>query len=197
MQQVPENLSLRDELTHLDMNSLRKRLIDANPLVHNTTDLLDRRRLIRAIEIAEYAILNDAHSNETAAPVPVIKPLVFGIQWERATLRRRITERLQQRLHAGMVDEVERLHRRGIPWGKFDYWGLEYRYVSLYIQGKITYEQMFRDLNTKIHQYAKRQETWFRRMERRGLVIHWLEGDDYRRLKEKLGILIDEISAKL
>jgi len=173
---VPENSKLRKEVEMADMETLAKRLLERNPEVHNTTDLKDRRRLIRAIEIAEHICV---HGLDEGVSMPHIIPLVIGIRRERLVLRRRITERLQERLKNGMVEEVKRLHESGIGWGKLDYFGLEYRYVGLYLQGKINDTDMFQTLATRIHQFAKRQETWFRRMERKGIEIEWFNGADY------------------
>ena len=180
---VPENPHLRKELDEADMEMMVKKLLDLNPAVHNTTDLLDRKRLIRAIEIAEHMKIHEGRDNPS---VPSIVPLVIGIRWERSVLRRRITDRLRERLASGMVEEVKRLHESGIVWEKLDYFGLEYRYVGLYLQGKIRYNDMFQILNTRIHQYAKKQETWFRRMEKQGIEIHWTPGDDYDAMKALL-----------
>lgn len=180
---VPENPCLRKELDEADMKMMVKKLLDLNPAVHNTTDLLDRKRLIRAIEIAEHMKIHEGGDNPLA---PSIVPLVVGIRWERSVLRRRITDRLRERLASGMVEEVKRLHESGIVWEKLDYFGLEYRYVGLYLQGKIRYNDMFQILNTRIHQYAKKQETWFRRMEKHGIEIHWTPGVDYDAMKELL-----------
>jgi tRNA dimethylallyltransferase len=196
MHEVPENYELRRELLNMDMDLLVKRLIKANPSVHNTTDLLDRNRLIRAIEIAEFLEKNKTPYENGPSVKPLIKPIVFGIQWERGMLRKKISERLKKRLDDGMVDEVKTLHQNGIPWDKFDYWGLEYRYISHYLQGKITYSHMFEELNTRIHQYAKKQETWFRRMENKGLIIHWIYGDDFSNFKETFLHKINEIPGK-
>jgi len=160
-----------------------KKLLDLNPAVHNTTDLLDRKRLIRAIEIAEHMKIHEGRDNPSA---PSIVPLVIGVIWERSVLRRRITDRLRERLESGMVEEVKRLHESGIAWEKLDYFGLEYRYVGLYLQGNIRYNDMFQILNTRIHQYAKKQETWFRRMEKKGIEINWIPGADYDAMKALL-----------
>jgi len=177
---VPENSKLRKEVEMADMETLAKRLLERNPEVHNTTDLKDRRRLIRAIEIAEHIYV---HGLDEGVSMPPVIPLVIGIRWERLVLRRRITERLRERLKNGMVEEVKRLHESGIGWGKLDYFGLEYRYVGLYLQGKINDTDMFQTLATRIHQFAKRQETWFRRMERKGIEIQWFNGADYEALQ--------------
>jgi tRNA dimethylallyltransferase len=177
---VPENQHLRSELENVDMESMVHRLYELNPVVHNTTDLLDRKRLIRAMEIAEHA---KTHGPDEFSLLPFISPLIIGIRWERSILRRRITDRLSERLASGMIEEVKNLRESGIGWGKLDYFGLEYRYVSLYLQGIITYNVMFKKLNTKIHQFAKKQETWFRRMERQGIKIYWMDGADYESVR--------------
>jgi tRNA dimethylallyltransferase len=171
---VPENPELRKRLAGEQMPSLRRRFLLLCPDAHNSTDLLERDRLIRAIEIAEFS---QAHPPGTEMHYSV-SPLVIGIRCERNELRRKITLRLQDRMDAGMIDEVRCLHDRGIAWKRLESFGLEYRYVSLYLQEKITREEMFRTLSTRIHQFAKRQETWFRRMERNGVRIHWIEGTD-------------------
>ncbi len=178
---VPENEQLRQELENADMETMVKRIGESNPLFHNTTDLKDRTRLIRAIEIAEY---KNMHGRDEDFRMPPIIPLVIGIRWERSVLRRRITERLKKRLATGMIEEVKGLYKSGIGWEKLDYFGLEYRYIGLYLQGKINYNDMFQKLESQIHQYAKRQETWFRRMERNGIVIHWINGLDYEAANE-------------
>ncbi|MCX5842268.1 MAG: tRNA (adenosine(37)-N6)-dimethylallyltransferase MiaA [Deltaproteobacteria bacterium] len=181
MLEVPESPKLREELEKEEMDTLGKRLIRLNPASHNTTDLRDRKRLIRAIEIQEFT---KAWHGSSDGAVPLIVPLVVGIYWERSILRQRITHRLEERLQSGMIDEVKNLHASGIQWEKLDYFGLEYRYVGLYLRGILSYKDMFRTLNTRIHQFAKRQETWFRRMEKRGIEIRWINGNDYNSLKK-------------
>jgi tRNA dimethylallyltransferase len=174
MAEVPVNQKLREELAGEEMSSLRRRFLKHCPEAHNTTDLLERKRLIRAIEIAEFG---RTHPQNTEPPVK-IDPFVIGIRCEREELRRRITARLRSRLEAGMIEEVKQLFAKGIGWKRIDSFGLEYRYIALHLQGKMDGETMFRQLNTRIHQFAKRQETWFRRMERNGVQIHWIEGAD-------------------
>ncbi len=171
---VPKNQMLRDELAGEEMECLRRQFLALHPRVHNTTDLRDRERLIRAIEIAEFT---HDHQQEKGFQIP-ISPLVVGIRCERETLRRRITDRLKARLTSGMIEEVKGLHEKGLAWERIDSFGLEYRYIGLHLRGDITREALFRMLNTRIHQYAKRQETWFRRMERNGVRIHWIENSD-------------------
>jgi tRNA dimethylallyltransferase len=169
---VAENPDLRAELARLDMAQLEQRLRRLKPQLHNRTDLTDRPRLVRAIEIAE---------GERAAPratpaLPELHPAVFGVRWERAVLRRRITARLKQRLEEGLIDEVRRLHEAGVGYDYLEHYGLEYRLVAQHLQGRLNRNNMFQKLNSAIHQFAKRQETWFRRMERQGIAIHWLDG---------------------
>jgi len=171
---VPINQTLRDGLAGEGMEDLRRRFLTLHPAVHNTTDLRDRERLIRAIEIAEFT---HDHHQEPGFRIP-LSPLVVGIRCERETLRRRITDRLKVRLTSGMLEEVRDLHQKGLRWERIDSFGLEYRYIGLYLRGETTREELFRTLNTRIHQYAKRQETWFRRMEKNGVRIHWTESND-------------------
>lgn len=171
---VPENRALREELQEEGMASLHRRFLSLCPEVHNTTDLRERKRLIRAIEIAEFT----AHHSGDEGPRILISPLVLGIRCERETLRRRITDRLEARLSAGMIDEVRALQEKGLGWERIDAFGLEYRCIGLYLRGQMTREEMVRILNTRIHQFAKRQETWFRRMEKNGVQIHWIENAD-------------------
>ncbi len=102
----------------------------------------------------------------------------MGVHCEREALRKKITARLHSRLAAGLIEEVQSLHERGIGWERIDSFGLEYRYIARYLQGSMSREEMIRTLETRIHQYAKRQETWFRRMERNGVRIHWIDGPD-------------------
>jgi tRNA dimethylallyltransferase len=170
--EVPENLALREELALLSQEELAARLQKSRPDQHNTTDLLDRARMVRAIEIAE----GERASADLLPPLPALHPVVFGIRWPREELRRRITARLKERLSHGMIEEVQRLHAGGIPWATLEFYGLEYRFIAQHLQGKLNRNDMFQKLNSAIHDFAKRQETWFRRMERQGTVIHWLDG---------------------
>jgi tRNA dimethylallyltransferase len=171
--EVPANPELRRELAGLGEEELRVRLRALRPQQHNRTDLGDRERLVRAIEIAE----GEKAAAAGQPPLPELRPIVFGLQWERSELRRRITARLKERLAQGMVEEVRRLHaERGVPWEKLEFYGLEYRFIAAHLQGKLNYNDMFQKLNSAIHDFAKRQETWFRRMERQGIGIRWLDG---------------------
>ena len=168
--EVPDNPALRAELEVMSLDDLAGRLKNANPRLHNSTDLLDRGRLVRAIEIAEF------ETESTIPEFPALNPLVLGIRWPRATLRRRITERLNQRLDSGLIAEVERLLLGGVSYQTLEFYGLEYRFLARYLRGELNRNDMFQQLNSAIHDFAKRQETWFRRMERNGIVIHWVEG---------------------
>lgn len=184
MVDVPPDAALRSELESLPLEELGRRLEKLRQ-VHNTTDSEDKERLIRAIEIAEYTARHDPE------PSPEIDALVLGVRWERAVLRRRIRDRLIARLNGGLVEEVEHLHSCGVSWEKLSFLGLEYRFVSDYLQGTIRNgNDLKQKLGSAICAFAKRQETWFRRMQRRGVSIHWVEKGDVsqaRRIIEENG----------
>lgn len=186
--EVPGNPSLRAKITPLPLEVLAERLKQAAGRLHNTTDLLDRDRLVRAIEIAEY------EKNHAPEPLPEIRALIFGVRWDRATLRQRITARLKDRLNQGMVEEVEQLHASGIPWATLEFYGLEYRFIARHLKGELNRNDMTQKLGSAIHDFAKRQETWFRRMEKNGAVIHWLDGAG-NPLEEALEILSSTLRA--
>ena len=175
MQPVPEDAELRGELSGRSTDELTAMLLRLNPAVHNTTDLTSRGRLVRAIEIAAHAARRGPRD---AIDRPDLAPLVIGLRWDREVLRERIARRLRERLGQGMIEEVQRLRDAGLSWERLDEMGLEYRYVSLYLRGELAFEDMVRTLNVRIRQFAKRQDTWFRGMERRGIAIHWIEGAD-------------------
>jgi len=170
---VPENPALRAELAGLSDALLLARLAALKPRLHNTTDLETRERTIRAIEIAEYSRDHDPE------PAPEIRPVVLGALWNREELRNRIRLRLAERIQAGLIEEVRDLHAAGVPWERLERLGLEYRFIAEYLQGKITRRNdLVQKLGAAIGQFAKRQDTWFRRMERRGCVIHWIPRAD-------------------
>ena len=139
---------------------------------HNITDTSDRKRLVRAIEIQQYY----TDHPEIDFSFPEIHPLIFGIHFDRATLRKRITDRLDARLGGGMVEEVRELLRKGISPEQLKFYGLEYKFLTQFVIGEICYNDMYDWLNTAIHQFAKRQMTWFRKMEREGVEINWIDG---------------------
>lgn len=172
MAQVPENPSLRHELQELSMEALADRLLSNNPRLHNTTDLLDRKRLVRAIEIAAF----QAAAARQPTLLGQVSPVAFGLHWARKALHERIARRLKERLQEGLIEEVARLHREGLSWEKLDFYGLEYRFVARYLRGELKRNDLLQKLAGAIRQLAKKQETWFRRMERQGILIHWVEG---------------------
>jgi tRNA dimethylallyltransferase len=166
---VPDSPELRLELLPLSIEQLTERLRLARPKLHNSTDLTERARLVRAIEIAEF-------QGEQGEPWPEITPLTLGIRWERAALRERITKRLKERLAAGMIEEARQLHALGTSWEQMEFYGLEYRYLSRHLRGELSEHDLFQKLNSAIHHFAKKQENWFKRMEAHETPIHWLDG---------------------
>ena len=184
---VPENVALRAELEQKSLEELTAILAGYRSL-HNNTDTDSKKRAIRAIEIEEY--YRNCPVEERS--FPQIKALTVGVQVEREVRRQRISRRLRERLDAGMVDEVRGLLNEGIPAENLIYYGLEYKFLTQYVIGELTYEEMFLQLETAIHQFAKRQMTWFRGMERRGFTIHWL--DATLPMEEKVERIINLIS---
>lgn len=181
---VPVNHSLRQELELKSMKELSRMLAGFRKL-HNTTDTLNRKRLLRAIEVETYYSEHPGLESD----YPVLDPLLIGISFDRETRRARISQRLRQRLESGMVEEVRALLDEGISPQKLTYYGLEYKYITEYLTGRTTMEEMTVALETAIHRFAKRQMTWFRKMERSGMVIHWLDGD--MPMEEKLEAATD------
>lgn len=173
---VPEDPSLRARLAKKTLEELDEMLLALKPDLHNKTDLKQQSRVVRAIEIALYA--KSPQANELRLKLgsrPDIQPLMLGMTLSRCQLRDNINRRLRERFDAGMIDEVRRIHGSGISWERLERLGLEYRFVSEFLEGKIqTEEELFLQLNTAIGQFAKRQETWFRSMERKGVKITWL-----------------------
>ena len=167
---VPENAELRTRLADKSLEELTEMLKQYKSL-HNTTDVDTAKRAIRAIEIEEYY----AHPPVDERAFPKLNSLIIGVDIDRELRREKISRRLRQRLDEGMVDEVRRLIEQGIQPDDLIYYGLEYKYLTLYVIGKLTYEEMYKELEIAIHQFAKRQMTWFRGMERRGFTIHWMD----------------------
>lgn len=162
-----------NELNNLDINDLREKLLDLNPKLHNSTDLLIKDRVIKAIMIAEKKDFSGIENKVG------IKSLTIGIHEEREVIRKRITERLKRRIETGMIEEIKELLQSGITYSKLDFFGLEYKFIGKYLNGELNYEEMFQKLNSSIHNFAKRQMTWFRKMEREGIEINWIDGADY------------------
>lgn len=172
MTPVPENPELRSRLASKSLEELTE-ILAAYKTLHNTSDTDTVKRAIRGIEIAEYY---QTHEPEEGA-FPEIKPLIVGIMFDRESRRKRITERLHARLKEGMIEEVKGLLDSGILPEDLIYYGLEYKYLTLYLIGEMGYDEMVEKLNVAIHQFAKRQMTWFRKMERDGIDIRWLPGE--------------------
>lgn len=167
---VPENPSLRAELERYELPQLTEKLKTYKQL-HNTTDVDTKKRAIRAIEIEEYYLEHEAEIPEFSK----INSLVIGVDIERELRREKISKRLRGRLDEGMVDEVKNILASGVSPDDLIYYGLEYKYLTNYVIGKMTYDDMVSELEIAIHQFAKRQMTWFRGMERRGFTIHWID----------------------
>lgn len=167
---VPENPELRTRLAGKTLAELTDILSNYKTL-HNSTDVDTAKRAIRAIEIEEYYATHDLSARE----FPSINSLIIGVDIDRELRREKITKRLRQRLDEGMVEEVRQLLNKGIQPEDLIYYGLEYKYLTLYVTGEISFEEMFKQLEIAIHQFAKRQMTWFRGMERRGFKIHWIQ----------------------
>lgn len=178
---VPQNDALRESLKDKSLAELTDRLKTYKRL-HNTTDVDSVQRAIRAIEIAEYYQTHPVPDR----PFPQIASYNIGVSVDREVRRERITARLKKRLEEGMIDEVRALLDEGIPAEDLIYYGLEYKYLTLYVLGDISYEEMFKRLEIAIHQFAKRQMTWFRGMERRGVAIDWQEPEQIPALAAKL-----------
>ncbi len=173
---------LRRDLSAMPLTELQDILLKMKPSLHNRTDLEDRERLIRKIEIERARTNTQNHADKR----PVIEACIFGIHWDRAILRQRISNRLKQRLDEGMIEEVRQLKLHGLSWERLESFGLEYKYIAWYLQNKMTKQEMTDKLQIAIGQFAKRQMTWFRRMEKKGVPIDWIIGDDYSTLRQKV-----------
>ena len=184
---VPENPELRVSLEGKSLEELTKILQNYKKL-HNSTDIDTAKRAIRAIEIEEYYKQQPPEYRE----FPTLKSLIIGVDINRELRREKITRRLKQRLEEGMIEEVRGLLAEGIHPDDLIYYGLEYKFLTQHVIGELTYDEMFLQLETAIHQFAKRQMTWFRGMERRGFTIHWL--DATLSMEEKTEQIINLIS---
>ena len=190
---VPENPELRARLEGKSLEELTQLLMilkqQNGSNMHNRTDVDTPKRAIRAIEIEEYNL----HHPTPLREMPPIDSLIIGVNIDRDLRREKITRRLKSRLEEGMVDEIQALLDSGIPADDLIYYGLEYKFVTEYLIGKLSYEEMFRGLEIAIHQFAKRQMTWFRGMERRGFTIHWI--DATLPMEEKVAQIMNLMSA--
>ncbi len=182
--EVPPDTSLRHSLEKKTMEELTEILATYRKL-HNTTDIDTKKRVIRAIEIEHF----NSTSKEKQTSFPDLKSLIIGISVERESRRRNISARLRQRLTEGMVEEVNRLLDEGLSEESMIYYGLEYKYITMFLMGRLSYDEMVHNLETAIHQFAKRQMTWFRGMERKGIKIHWIDGE--LPMEEKVRSILD------
>lgn len=186
MMPVPQNDELRERLEDRSLEELTQ-LLSTYKTLHNTTDVDTVKRAIRAIEICEYY---REHPQEFV-DFPHINSLIIGVDIDRELRREKISKRLRARLDEGMVDEVRAILDSGVSAEDMIYYGLEYKYLTNYIIGNLTYEQMVSELEIAIHQFAKRQMTWFRGMERRGFTIHWI--DATLPMEEKVDRILNEL----
>lgn len=184
MDTVPENTPLRESLAGKSLEELTA-LLSTYKTLHNKTDVDSVKRAIRAIEIAKYYRTHPVDQTE----MPPLNSLVIGIDIPRELRRSRISARLKQRLDEGMIDEVRSLLAERIPADNLIYYGLEYKFLTLHVLGQLSYEEMYHQLEIAIHQFAKRQMTWFRGMERRGVCIHWIDGT--QPLEEKVRQIVE------
>lgn len=185
--EVPENTKLRTELEQKSIEELNNMLSNYKT-IHNTTDSIYKKRIIRAIEVAKFQTENEALIRD----FPKIEHLIFGIDFDREIIKRRITERLKNRLeHEGMIDEVKTLIANGVDPEKLKFYGLEYKLITQHLQDELSYNDMFQKLNSAIHQFAKRQMTWYRKMEKDGFSINWIDGN--LPLEEKINFILKTI----
>ncbi|MDE6317471.1 MAG: tRNA (adenosine(37)-N6)-dimethylallyltransferase MiaA [Muribaculaceae bacterium] len=190
---VPENKEWRAGLTGKSLEELTKILASMKQL-HNVTDIDTEKRAIRAIEIQSY-YAEHPEAAVTTVPSP-LDAIVIGVDIDREKRRQRITGRLRQRLDEGMIDEIRGLIDKGVSSDDLIYYGLEYKYITEHVTGRLTYDEMFSQLEIAIHQFAKRQMTWFRGMERRGYNIHWLSSEltDSAFTREAMKIIYTDVS---
>jgi len=167
LKEVDFNSARAKFLTNVDESELKIILNKLRPIQHNITDIEDKQRIIKAILITE-------SNNEVNSPYLNFSTLVIGIRENREIVKKRITDRLKYRLQNGMIEEVKKLISFGIAYEKLDFFGLEYKFIGKFLQGELTYNDMFQKLNSAIHQFSKRQMTWFRKMEKEGVLINWM-----------------------
>ncbi|MBR4791116.1 MAG: tRNA (adenosine(37)-N6)-dimethylallyltransferase MiaA [Treponema sp.] len=186
---LPENSELHAQLEATPLEELAARLLELQPDLHTKNDLQEKDRVIKALEIIE---AKKAGYDTTSIERPEIKPFIIGTTLERPQVWENISIRLRERLDNGMLEEVQSIHDSGITWERLEKLGLEYRYCSLFLQGELkTKEQLYDELFIAIRQFAKRQETWFRMMEKKGVEIHWLSKvqDKKARIEEAVKLL--------
>jgi len=179
---VPEDRVLRQTLMRESAGELCLRLKALDPALYRDTDTSSKKRVVRSLEIALYG--RDHRIRWSDEDPPRIDPLVLGISWGRDALQRRIDRRLEERLAHGMIEEVGGILRGGIPRERFDLFGMEYRHIAAYLDGTVEYREMVKNLRREIYQLAKRQRTWFRGMERRGMTVHWIDRAELKRARD-------------
>ena len=189
---LPENKQLHEKLLATPLEELADRLMKEQPELHTKCDLLEKDRVIKALEIIE---AKKNGSDFTSIDRPDIKPFIIGTTLPRPKMWENILIRLKERVEEGMLDEVQGIHDSGVSWERLEKLGLEYRYCSLFLQGKIeSKEELINQLFIAIRQFAKRQETWFRMMEKKGVEIHWLQpGSKEERIKEAINLIEDNL----
>ena len=191
---MPVNEELHKQLEETPLEELAARLLELQPDLHTKCDLLEKDRVIKALEIIE---AKKAGYDTTSSKRPEIKPFIIGTVMPRPKQWESISKRLKERLEGGMLEEVQEIHDSGITWERLEKLGLEYRYCSLYLQGKITTkEELFEKLFIAIRQFAKRQETWFRMMEKKGVQINWVSMEDKNTGKTRALELIEGLSGQ-
>ncbi len=191
---VPENQALHAELEEKSLEELDKQLLSLKPDLHNKSDLLEKDRVIKAIEIALYEQSEEGKAALETLKRPDIRPLIIGTTLERSQVVSNIERRLKERLDEGMIEEIRGLHDAGYSWERLEKLGLEYRYCSLFLEGKIfSKEELFEQLFIQIRQFSKRQMTWYRGMEKKGVKINWLPENPSKEVRIKAAInLIEE-----
>ena len=192
---VPENVDLHESLEKRELSDLAKELLSLKSDLHNKSDLLEKDRVIKALEIALFEQSEEGKSARESLKRPDIRPLVIGTTLERSQVVANIERRLKERLAEGMIEEVEGLHNAGASWERLEKLGLEYRYCSLFLEGKIaTKEELFEKLFIQIRQFSKRQMTWYRGMEKKGVKINWLTEtpDKKKRIDEAIKLIETE-----
>ncbi len=173
------------EIQQLSIDKLREILLNLKRKVHNTTDLLDKDRIIKAILI-------EISRDDTLSVPKEISPLVIGINLAREEIKKNITVRLKKRLDEGMIEEVKSLLSKGIPLKRLYGFGLEYKMAAMYLNNELSYDDMFNKLNSDIHKFAKRQMTWFRKMQREGVIINWIDGPDFPAARKLIENYLDK-----
>jgi tRNA dimethylallyltransferase len=172
----PKDAGLREEFEKLSFDELKFLFLKLNKSPHNTTDLLDKERILNALLIL---CSNDNSYTDTGA----MRSFIIGINPDRDEIKRRISDRLRNRLDSGMIEEVRTLINDGVGIEKMMFFGLEYKYIGMYLTGKFNYNDMYQKLNSAIHNFAKRQMTWFRKMEKEGIIINWIRSNEFTEAK--------------